>query len=463
MSTTRSWLVLGAGVGSVGLVWLLAQGVSVYQSTAIPTPSMCGRLANDALTFVHTISTPFHLLGLIAATLAFMKLPVVVDHLVESLPRLIGIKAFGGELLLAPPSPPNQLTDRLLRPGQGDPWSKVGGAWERLCPLQEGSEIHPGAPPNWDIHRPKFEQAFAEAARHAVGWDDELWKAIKAIERPGPNGWSGEYIEHLAYTASELDKIGFREGEPCLKDDLARALLFRRVMIIDFYVKNATPGGDQLGNSLWDLFRSSERFERSPLKEFVESHRLAAVLALGWQAVPNIFAKLEAWAADRDEAEGVRHVAREVAATIASQRPPDTDSSVAFGRPLWWFQEIIRAQTWPNAKGGPDYTTAKARRHAIALLANVPITERFPAPLFRATAARIAARCGGLPGDTGAALIALAPEILTDPIAANDLAVSVSRRAPLVAKELLDAAATMGPDQALADRIRENLALLAGK
>ncbi len=414
-------------------------------------------LADAVLGWLPNFASPTALVALVAGLLALPLAPEAARQLTRGLQRLTGIEAGGVKLLLAGPPPPAE--GAALDKGDGELWVPVGVAWTRLAPLQEG-EVQTGAPPEpqWSRFQAGFagQVSSAEQSIRTVGSlnppdADEVEAAYRKLNAwieaheaaPHADGWSGEYVEHLTLTADALDRLAI-DPPTRLGSHLARALIFRRGMLLDAAVRSGA-SGKAVGEAAQALFASATRTERESLKTFARNPRTSAVLALLVQlGRPEDLEAIALIAVPRDELEGVASAAREAAAWLRSRRAPEGRPSTAYGVHLWALQQLLRARAWSEGDRTPA-GDAHSAAHALALLSGLPVDAPHPGPTFRHTAARIAARCGGVPGDDGSGLLALAPELLSDPAGLNDVAVIAARSSTARAAAILARAAALAP------------------
>jgi hypothetical protein len=464
-----------SGLAAAGYVIVALTALGLWALQTKYGESSDKALAEAVLAWIPSVASPTALVTLVAGLLALPLAPEVVRQLSRGLERLTGIEAGGIKLQLAGPAPAAE--GAALDTGDGELWVQVGAAWTRLAPLQEG-EVQAGPPPDpqWTQFKAGF-LARVESARQAMDSAGpektpivaaakaaygDLYHWIAEHEAPGhANGWSGEFAEHLALTADKLDGLAV-DPLRWLSDDLAQALIFRRWMLLDAKVR-AGAVAHEVGEAATTLFESAARTDRDSLKTFAGSPRTAAVLALLLQLRRfEDLEKIAEVAAPRDELEGVTAAAREAAAWLRSQRPPEGRASTAYGVHLWALQELLRARAWSSGQSTAAFD-AHAAAHAVALLRGLPVDAAHPGSTFRRTAARIAARCGGEPGDDGSSLLALAPELLSDPAGLNDVAALAARSSTARATAILARAAALAPASSpLAAAIAANQKKLGG-
>jgi hypothetical protein len=427
-------------------------------------------LADAVLSWITAVDGPVTLVALFAGLCAPPAAPEVARQLSRGLGRLTGIEAGGVKLELAGPTPGAE--GAALDMGDGALWVPVGAAWERLAPLQEG-EVQAGAPPapKWSrfkedlaVKLASVQRAIGTAGTDRAQLETEAHKSYSDLyawladheSADHVDGWTGEYADHLSHTADALDRLAIDRPRR-LNHDLARALIFRRGMLLDAAVRSGA-SDEAVGEAAKALFASAVRTDRAALKAFARNPRTAAVVALLVQlGRPEDLEAIADIAAPRDEVAGVGSAARAAAAWLRTQKAPEGRSSTAYGVHLWALQELLRARAWsagPRTAAGDAHAAA----HALALLRGLPVDAPHPGPTLRRSAARIAARCGGLPGDDGNGLLALAPELLIDPDGLNDVAVLAARSSTARAAAILARAATLAaPGSPLAAAIAANL------
>lgn len=421
------------------------------------------------------VDSPGALAATIVGLFALPYLPEALRQITRGLGRLTGLEAAGMKLMLAAPTQGGAPEE--LAAGTGDLWVEVGTAWDRLAPLQEGA-VQEGAPPEpqWTNFKSGLDlelQGTAQALK--TGDKDAVKRAYAALYRwidaqeslKDGQGWTGEFEKHLIHTADAMEALGTSSGNR-LTDAIARASIFRRGMLLDALV--ARPSGPPAGGSdakeigarAKALFRAATLVDRENAKIFAADGRTTAVLALLVQmGRPEDLDAIAEDCAPRDELEGICRAAREAALWCRERVPPQEPPSTAYGPSLWGLQVLLRARAWSELPPSPE-AEARALGYAITLLRGLPVDARHPGPAFRRTAARIAARTGGLPGDDGSALLSLAPELLTDPEGLNALAVAAARQSKARAAELLAAAAALAaPKSKLAEVIAANQKVVA--